>query len=219
MGFWRLSQPGVVARLLTGVLGSGLLLLAGSAPVSAHAMTPAGYTDAGAGPCPCYGPNELRDAYDVPSDLNGSGRTIVIISAFRSPVVQGDLDAFSAHFGMASASVQVVVMEGTPAFNPMNPTQLNWVGEQSADVEWAHAIAPGAGIVVVEAKSQADQDILDATKYAIANNLGDVYSMSFGEAESCQSHAFFADQHATFGLASSQGVTLVAASGDRGSAQ
>jgi subtilase family serine protease len=219
VGFSRFSQPGVVARLIVGAMVFGVLLLAGPAPASAHAMTPAAVTDAGFNPCPpCYGPTEIRTAYDVPSSLTGAGTTIVIVSAFRSPVVQGDLDTFSGHFGMPSATVNIVPMDGTPDFIP-NALQLSWVGEQSADVEWAHAIAPGAGIVVVEAKSPADQDLLDAIKFAIDNKLGDVFSMSFGEAETCPSAAFLADQHATFALASSQGITLLAASGDRGAAQ
>ena len=48
---------------------------------------------------------------------------------------------------------------------------------------WAHAIAPGAKILLVQAKSNDDADILAATQYAVDHNLGDVLSQSFGEAE------------------------------------
>lgn len=220
MGLWRLSQSGVVARLAIGALGSGVLLFAGQAPVGAHAMTPAAEPAAGFNPCPpCYGPPQIRAAYDVPSSVTGSGRTIVIISAFQSPVVQSDLDIFDVHFGLPATTVQVLAPDGVPTFNPLDKTQLAWVGEQSADSEWAHAIAPGAKLVVVEAKSQADADLLSVTKYAIAHNLGDVISMSFGEAEICPGAAFLDDEHETFARASRKGMTLVASSGDTGAAQ
>ena len=62
---------------------------------------------------------------------------------------------------------------------------IGWAEEISLDVEWAHAIAPGANIVLVLAKSNNDADILSATKYAVDHNLGDVISQSFGENESC----------------------------------
>jgi subtilase family serine protease len=183
-------------------------------------MTPATSPAAGFNPCPpCYGPPDIRAAYNVPSNLTGSGRTIVIISAFQSPVVQSDTASFSAHFGLPASNVQVVVPDGAPLFDPTNSVQLAWVGEQSADVEWAHAIAPGANLVVVEAKSQADADLLSATKYAVDHNLGDVFSMSFGEAERCPSSSFLADEHATFARAVRKGITLVASSGDTGAAQ
>jgi subtilase family serine protease len=221
VGFSRLSQSGVVARLLIGALGSGALLLVGSAPASAHAMTPAALQLA---PCqlgapsmpPCYGPGQIRAAYDVPSDVTGAGRTIVIIGAFHSPAVATDLAAFDGIWGLADANLTVVAPFGFP---PPAKSQATWLSEQSIDVEWAHAIAPGAALVLVQAKSSADDDILNATKYAIDNNLGDVIAMSFSEAERCPSKAFLADQHTAFGLATDKGITLVAAAGDTGAAQ
>ena len=62
---------------------------------------------------------------------------------------------------------------------------IGWAEEITLDVEWAHAIAPGANITLVLAKSNDDADILSATKYAVDHNLGDVISQSFGENESC----------------------------------
>ena len=62
---------------------------------------------------------------------------------------------------------------------------IGWAEEISLDVQWAHAIAPGANITLVLAKSNDDADILSATQYAVDHNLGDVISQSFGENESC----------------------------------
>lgn len=202
MAFWRFSQSGVVARLAIGALGSVALLLGGQVPASASMF---------------YGPAQLRAAYNVPSDVTGAGQTIVIIAAFQSPAVKADLAAFDTSCGAdAGLCLSVVPPDGT---TPFDPSQGPWFIEESTDVEWAHAIAPGAHLVLVEAKTGNDADILSATKFAIDNNLGDVISMSFSEAESCPSADFLADEHAAFERAVAQGITLVAASGNNGPLQ
>jgi subtilase family serine protease len=94
-----------------------------------------------------------------------------------------------------------------------------WAQEISLDVMWAHAIAPGANITLVLAKSNADADILSATKYAIDNNLGDVISQSFGEDESCMDPNLLAEQHQLFAEATMKNITIFASSGDSGAAQ
>jgi subtilase family serine protease len=86
-------------------------------------------------------------------------------------------------------------------------------------VEWAHAIAPDAQIVLVLAKSNDDADILSATKYAVDHNLGDVISQSFGEDESCMDPDLLVKQHQVFADATKKNITLFASSGDEGAAQ
>jgi subtilase family serine protease len=201
VAFWRFSQSGVVARLAIGALGSGALLLGGQIPASASMVV--------------YGPDQLRAAYHVPSDITGVGQTIVIIAAFQSPAVATDLAKFDPACGAdASACLSVLTPDGTMqrSMSEMVP----WFFEESTDVEWAHAIAPGAHLILVEAKTGDDADILSATKFAIDMNLGDVISMSFSEAESCPSADFLADEHAAFERAVARGITLVAASGNHG---
>jgi subtilase family serine protease len=96
---------------------------------------------------------------------------------------------------------------------------VGWSAEISLDVEWAHAIAPDAKVVLVLAKSNDDADILSATKYAVDHRLGDVISMSFGENESCVDPLLLAKQHALFAKATLKHITLIASSGDDGAAQ
>ena len=220
MGFWRLPQSGVLARLVVAAMGSGVLLIAGQVPAAAAvALNPCAGMRGGP---PCYGPAQLRSAYDVPAGITGAGGTIVIIAAFQSTAVGMDLAAFSSEFGLPAptpTNFQVVHPDGATPFNPGDPAQLAWALEESTDVEWAHAIAPDANLILVEAKTGNDADLLSATKYAIDNNLGDVISMSFSEAESCPTAAFLADEHAAFERAVAQGMTLVAASGNSGGRQ
>ena len=175
-------------------------------------------------PPPCYGPDQIRVAYGVKSVLDGgitgAGQTIVIIDAFQAP----NLDADLAKFGMlAWPNLPAVDLLRTAPDGLTDwtgsPEQQPWALEISTDVEWAHAIAPGATIHLVLAKSGSDADILSATRYAVENELGDIISQSFGEAESCADPQLLAEEHRVFEAAHAKGITLLASSGDFGAAE
>jgi subtilase family serine protease len=170
----------------------------------------------------CYGPDQIRQAYGFQSLLNkgvtGAGRTIVIIDAYGSDTIQQDLAGFDAYFGLPAPTLNVIYPDGPPS--PTDPANLfGWKGETSLDVQWAHAIAPGATIDLVVAKSNNDDDILSATKYVSDHNLGDVVSQSFGEAEQCVDPKLLAQEHRLFQRMSGQGMTIFASTGDQGAAQ
>jgi subtilase family serine protease len=174
-------------------------------------------------PAGCYGPTQIRAAYGVDKlaahGLNGKGRTIVIVDAFQSPTIQHDLTTFDTVFGLPDPEFQIVAPDGLTPFDPADGNQVGWAGEITLDVEWAHAVAPAAKIVLVLAKTNNDPDILSATKFAVDHNLGDVISQSFGEAEQCMDPAVLDAQHALFAKATAKGITLLASSGDQGAAQ
>jgi subtilase family serine protease len=96
---------------------------------------------------------------------------------------------------------------------------IGWAAEISLDVQWAHAIAPRANITLVLSKSDQDSDIESARAYAVNNQLGDVISQSFGEAEICEEPSLVAAQHQDFVNATRNGVTVFASSGDTGAGQ
>jgi len=179
-------------------------------------------------PLGCFKTQTIRAAYGVQAVLNqgitGKGVTIVVIGAFRQPALESDLAMFDNAWTQpqpplppVAGKPRVIPMDGTPPFDP-NPkgVQFPFSLEQSVDVEWAHAIAPDASIVVVEAKSEQDVDLVAATKYAVDNNLGDIITQSFGEAEMCAAPAVLEQQHAVFQKASELGMTIFASSGDKG---
>jgi subtilase family serine protease len=182
----------------------------------------------------CYSPSQIRTAYNIQPLLDegftGRGKTIVIIDAFQSPTIVADLNVFinafslSAMNGLGGASKNSlptftqIAPDGLTPFDPNNQDMLSWSGEISLDVEWAHAIAPGANIVLVLAKSDADADILSATKYAIDHRLGDVISQSFGEDESCKASSIATQEHQLYIEATLKSITLFASSGDDGAA-
>ncbi len=171
----------------------------------------------------CYDPGQIQRAYGVDAllahGITGKKRTIVIVDAFSNPYVASDLAIFDATFGLPDPVLKVIAPQGVPDFDFNNPDHTGWAGEITLDVQWAHAIAPQAKIVLVEAKSSEDADILAATKYAVDHNLGDVISQSFGEGETCVLPDLLDAQHRVFKRATDKGITLIAATGDDGVAQ
>ena len=171
-------------------------------------------------PAQCFGPAQIRAAYGIDKvKADGTGRTIVIVDAFQSPTIQHDLDLFDQVFELPATTVNIVAPDGLTPFNQKDANQVGWAGEISLDVEWAHAVAPGAKITLVLAKSNDDADILSATQFAVDHNLGDVISQSFGEAEQCVAPEIERAQHRMFAKATLKGITLLASSGDQGAAQ
>ncbi|HEX7264558.1 MAG TPA: S53 family peptidase [Candidatus Dormibacteraeota bacterium] len=171
----------------------------------------------------CYGPDQIRAAYNfqplLNSGITGAGRTIVIIDAYQSPTIKQDLALFDAVWGYPDPAFEIIAPDGLTPFDITNGAHVTWSSEISLDVEWAHAIAPGAAIKLVLAKSSADADILSVTRYAVEHNLGDVISQSFGEAEMCADPKLVRQEHEVFSRAVDKGITLFASSGDLGAAQ
>jgi len=164
----------------------------------------------------CYDPYQMRHAYGADSLIangyDGTGKTIVILDAFDDPYLQADFNTFNAMFGLPNQTITRVYPDGVPPYDP------GWSQEMQLDVDWSHAIAPGAKIVMVHGKSNSDEDLVSAANYAVNNNLGDVISMSFGEGDVCLGKALTAAWHNVFANATKKGITLFASSGDQGAA-
>ena len=225
-----------LARLAAAVVSLPIALGGGVAPaVATHAMTPSAgglgqYQDLGSasdftaahpcGPFPmCYMPAHLRAAYDIQplldAGIDGTGTTIVIVDAFSNPTIATDLAAFDGAFGLPAANLNIIAPDGQTPFDGSR-LQFGWAVEIALDVEWAHVVAPGAHLELVLAKSEKDADLLSATRFAIENDLGEVITQSFGEAESCADPKLLRQEHAVFERAASRGITLLAGSGDFG---
>src|SRR5215470_1862509 len=172
----------------------------------------------------CYDPYQIRHAYNIDTlinaGFNGKGKTIVIVDAFQSPNIVQQLNFYNAFYALpglnglggapnpALGTFSQVAPDGLTPFVVGDPDMTGWAAEISLDVLWAHAIAPGANIVLVLAKSNADADILSATKFAVDNNLGDIISQSFGENESCMDPTLLAQQHQVFADATAKNITI-----------
>jgi kumamolisin len=113
----------------------------------------------------------------------GGSKTIAIVDAYDDPNAASDLAAFSAQFGLPPANFQVVYASGT---KPPQDITGGWEGEESLDIEWSHAMAPNANIILVEAASNVNADLYAAVKVAsqlVAAAGGGEVSMSWGGAE------------------------------------
>jgi subtilase family serine protease len=156
-----------------------------------------------------YTPQQLQAAYGVPSAINrqlaGTGETIAIVDAYNDPNIAHDLAAFDARYGLPTANLTVVNQNGSSTNLPSNDP--SWAVEESLDVEWAHAIAPGAKIVLVEANSTSLNDLLTAVNTATSKEGANVVSMSWGANEFPSETSY--DKYFT-----AAGVTYVASAGD-----
>jgi len=181
----------------------------------------------------CYTPQQIQKAYNIAPLLaahtTGLGHTIVIVDAFQSPTIRHDLALFDKVFGLNDPELHIIAPDGLAPFNAQDQTQVSWAAEITLDVEWAHAVAPGAAIDLVLANPTKDlhantlsgflTNILRATSFAVTHNLGDVISQSFGGNEACASAQALQAQHKVFQAAMAKGITVLAASGDRGAAE
>jgi subtilase family serine protease len=134
---------------------------------------------------PCgYDPVNFNSAYGLPAaqqaGLDGTGQTIVIVDAYGSPTIEADANLFSQLNGLPLlTNFQVITPLGAP--QPTDAaTATGWAEETSLDVEWAHAVAPGANITLVIAPTNQDTDLSTSLFYAIVNQLGSVISNSYG---------------------------------------
>jgi len=147
-------------------------------------------------------PKQIQAAYNLPS--GGGTGTIAIIDAYDDPTVENDLNVFSSQFGLPTPHFEKHMMASTIR------TDGGWALEISLDVQWAHAIAPDAKILLVEAKSNSLADLLAAVDYARGRSDVVAISMSWGGGEFSSESAY--DSHFT----SSYGATFFASSGDSG---
>jgi uncharacterized delta-60 repeat protein len=168
-------------------------------------------------------PAQMRHPYGVDNIKfgaitgDGSGQTIAIIDAYDYPTAAADLYAFDQQFGLPDPPSFTKVNEtgGTalPGTDPAGKGN-DWELEEALDIEWAHAMAPGANIILVEANSPTDADLItNAVGWARSAPGVSAISMSFGQDE-------FPDEASLASIfttpAGHTGVTFLASTGDGG---
>lgn len=165
-----------------------------------------------------YLPSTIYRAYNYSfadrNNIMGNGTTIVIIDAYGDPYLQYDISAFDNITGLPPTQLSVKYLNNTPL-----QYNRSWALETAMDVEWAHASAPGARVMLLIA-SNPGSSLSDAVSYAISHRLGNVISLSWGAAESS-----IVKQIGVSGLealsnvyaqAQKENITIMSASGDNG---
>jgi subtilase family serine protease len=167
-----------------------------------------------------YVPYQLRHAYGFDRvSTNGAGVVLAIVDAFDDPSIEKDVTTFISQLGLSglnglTTSARCTVLGGPhPCFEKLSPARKPaissaWAVETSLDVEWAHAMAPGADILLVESSDSQLASLLGAVDTAVRAGAH-VVSMSWGLPES-QSELSL-DSHFA-----AKGVTFTASSGDNG---
>ncbi len=179
----------------------------------------------------CYQPSQIERAYDLPSlwaqGNEGQGQTIVIVDSFGSPTIEHDLTRFDHAFKLPNPpSLQVIAPAGPiPKWEPSNVEMSGWAFETTLDVEYSHAIAPQASILLVETPEaetegvQGFPPIIEAENYVIEHKLGSVISQSFGATEETFPNVqTLLSLRSAFKNAAAAGITVLGASGDEGAA-
>ena len=188
----------------------------------------------------CYGPSDIQAQYNFgplySKGDTGLGQTIVIFDAFGSPTIRQDLATFDAAYGLpAPPSFNIYMPEGkitynyTTAASPVDfhnknvGTQIGWGYETTLDVEWSHALAPGASIDLVltpipETEGvQGITNLENAQTFALNNHLGTIWSNSWAATEqSFQTPASVQVLGKQYARAAAAGVTAFFATGDSG---
>ena len=181
-----------------------------------------------------YSTDQIRTAYGVSNlALDGTGQTIAIVDAYDNPNIFQSLDSFDqqmstttggaslfTQYGSAASFLTVIGQDGTTTDLPATDPTGAWETEIALDVEWIHALAPGAQIVLVEANSQSLADLMASVGTAASQPGVSVVSMSWGFTEG---QSVLAADEAKYDSylttpAGHQGVTFVASTGDYGAA-
>jgi hypothetical protein len=168
-------------------------------------------------PSSTFTPTQIRHAYGFDRVVlqsasnsaitgDGAGQTIALIDAFDDPNIASDLAVFDNMYSLVPPP-SFTKVDQTGGTNYPQPSAF-WAGETALDVEYAHAVAPGANILLVEATDNLPQNLTAAVQYA-ASHGATVVSMSFGSNELSSETA----EDSTY---TSPGVTYLAATGDDG---
>jgi subtilase family serine protease len=155
-------------------------------------------------------PATIKSAYGFTTSATaGAGWTIAIVDAYDDPTAENDLGVFSAQYGLpacttANGCFRKVDQNGGTSYPR---TDAGWALEISLDVQWAHAIAPGAHVLLVEARTNSFANLLAAEDYAKAH--AQYVSNSWGAGEFSGESGY--DSHF-----SQSGVSFFVSAGDAG---
>ena len=167
----------------------------------------------------------LHTGLVAPTGTAGTGQVIAIIDAYHDPNALSDLNAFDTEYGYptlnACASGPPFTSTTGACFYQADPqgtpaTNANWILEESLDIEWAHAEAPGATIVLVEADTSSTANLYGAVTWANQNGATEE-SMSWTSSEASNETSYDSYFNAT-STSTGAPILYTAAAGDGGHA-
>ena len=225
------STPLTLAPEPTPTPNTPVYSASGSGPSDISCQNNVGYN--------CYDPEQIQQAFGLNplyhQGYTGQGQAIVILGLGNTTALQSDLTHFDQAWGLPDPDLQIIQPHGPPAPYTCPDGQDDLQFENTLDVEWSHAIAPGAKIVLIIGDNSGGSTMkehcihysLDTdVAYALNHHLGNIITMSYsgselGDAtESAREHStdlrFFQNADAIFKKAAEQHVTVLASAGDEG---
>jgi subtilase family serine protease len=127
-------------------------------------------------------PATIKKAYNFPTAYEGAGQVIAIVDVGDNPNIESDLNVFSTQFGLPACTTANGCLTKVFPGGTQPPADPGWVAEIALDVEWAHAIAPQAKIILVEA-ADAGYGLYFGVQYAYQHTAATVISLSWGMSE------------------------------------
>ncbi|HEU5368988.1 MAG TPA: S8 family serine peptidase [Ktedonobacterales bacterium] len=190
---------------------------------------------------PCYSPEQIQQAFNLTAlyklGYEGAGQTIVILGTGKTTTLQADLRHFDRVWGLPDPpSFKIIQEAGPPAPYTCPDKEDDLRIESTLDVEWSHAIAPEANIVLVVGSNgsrynAADKNCYfyglgDTLNYVLDNKLGHIISISYGGSElgdasetalerGSDAQAYL-QEDAMLAEAGQNGITVLASTGDTG---
>jgi subtilase family serine protease len=158
-----------------------------------------------------YGAPDLRSAYNLGGDSSG-GRTVAIVDAMDNPNAEADLGVYRKQYNLpacttANGCFRKVNENGLSS--PLPTADAGWAEEESLDVDMVSAICPDCHILLVEASSATDADLMTAENTAARTSGVASISNSYGEAD-------FSTETSEDSAFNHPGVAITASSGDSG---
>jgi subtilase family serine protease len=135
---------------------------------------------------PCYMPQEIQAAYNYPAGLGaptGVGQTMVVVTAYGAPFVANDLQIFDAGVGLPDPPHFRVETQQLPVSTDGSGATYIWQVETDLDVQWAHAMAPGANVVVAVANTDDPANVAEVLREVLPKYPGAIVTQSFGADE------------------------------------
>jgi subtilase family serine protease len=165
-----------------------------------------------------YTPRQIRGAYQVSqSGMTGQGVTVAIVDAYDSPTILSDANEYAKVTGDKPFAAGQYTQDLASDFTNTGADRCNapsWYGEQTADVEAVHGMAPDANVVYVGAASCTDQDLGDALALIVDNHLASIVSASWGEPADAAAEIPVYDE--IFQAGAAEGIGFFFSSGDNG---
>jgi kumamolisin len=162
----------------------------------------------GSGPSGGYTPQDIRQAYRVPTQTTGAGQTIAIVAL--DGYNASDIANYQRAFGIPTVPLQNVFIDGTTG--AMGQEAM----ETTLDIELVSALAPGAKKIMVYQAPNSAQSVLNLYSRIANDNLAQIVTTSWGGPEQMQSTSFVMAESSIFKQMALQGQTVFAAAGDAG---